>query len=237
MLDKYKNLSFFRQRIVRKERTHMILKEEEFELLLREESSDHAKFPEKLFGEAIIDRIEHKDYLKKVEQLLNEILLNTSETYSINIDPQELYYEETFIVFGRLKKFRQKLKIELTECLPYKREGEYATQFPLEQVIKLYELGYEIILDDFLSGVNGIDKLIILSPFISRVKISKLSFDKHVSDSTFYSLINVIGKLIQEINSRLSLVIEAEENEEVLEKLSDAWYYQTYYFDKPSKIN
>ncbi|WP_406834518.1 EAL domain-containing protein [Lactococcus lactis] len=237
MSNKYENLSFFRQRIVRKEGTRMLIQEEEYELLLRNDNDGRSSFPEKLLGEAIVDHEEHKKYLKKIECLLEGILQNNSGIYSINIDPQQLYYEETFLLFERLKKFKQKLKIELTEHLPYKREGSYGHQFLLEQVIRLREMDYEIVLDDFLTGINGIDQLIALSPFISRVKISKLIFNRKVSDSTFYSFIFETAKLVHEINPNLSLVIEAEETEEILEKLPNAWYYQTYYFDNPSKIN
>lgn len=185
----------------------------------------------------MVDPLEHKQYLKKIEYLLDELLLKTRGIYSINIDPQELYYEETLILFEHFKRENKRLKIELTEQLPYKREGAYDGVSLLEQVIRLHELGFEIVLDDFLSGINGIDKLIALSPFISRVKISKLIFNKNVCDSTFCAFIYEMSQLIQEINPKLSLVIEAEENAEMIEKLSDAWAYQTYYFDQPSKVN
>lgn len=237
MLGKYHHFCFFKQRIVRKKGSQRIIKEDEYELLLRCKRGETYVFPEKELGEAMLDRLEHKQYLKKIERLLEGVLLNSSEIYSINIDPQELCYEETFHLFEHFKKENQRLKIELTEHLPYKREGTYGDVCVLEHVTRLYELGYEIVLDDFLSGINGIDQLIKLSPFISRVKISKLIFNKSVCDSTFCSFIYEMSQLIQEINPKLSLVIEAEENAEMIEKLSDAWAYQTYYFDQPSKVN
>ncbi|WP_406835104.1 EAL domain-containing protein [Lactococcus lactis] len=236
MQDRYENFTFFRQRIVSKQNTEVI-QGEEYELLLRSKRGETYVFPEKEFGEAMVDRLEHKQYLKKIEYLLERVLQKNSGIYSINIDPQELYYEETFLLFEHFKNKNQRLKIELTEHSPYIKAGDYYNAFPLEPMIRLHELGFEIVLDDFLSGINGIDRLIALSPFISRVKISKLIFKKKVSDSAVCSFIYEIYKLIQEINPNLSLVIEAEESEEMLKKLSDTWYYQTYYFDKPSKVN
>lgn len=236
MTNKYENLTFFRQRIVRKVGLHMIREGEEYELLLRNNNDDHFAFPTTIFEEAIINHLEHTKYLKRIKELLGEILQNCSGVYSINIDAQELYYDETFNLFDQLKKFRKKLKIELTENLPYKRKGEYSSQFPLEQVIKLHKLGYEIVLDDFLCGINGLDKLLVLSPYISRVKVSKLNFNSSLSDAIFYSFVQKSEILIHEINPELSFVIEAEETERVLIKLPDTWLYQTYYFDKPSKI-
>lgn len=236
MTDKYENLTFFRQRIVRKQGTEMVIQDEEYELLLRCSIDGHYIFPAKELGQAMLDHLEHKYYLKKLERLLEDILRTTSGVYSINIDPQQLYYEETFVLFEHFQKFNKRLKIELTEHLPYQRKGEYTTLFPLDQIVKLYEWGYKIVLDDFLSGINGIDKLINLSPWISGVKISKLTFKREVSDSRFCTFIFEIAKLIQNINPRLSLVIEAEESKEMIEKYSDDWYYQTYFFDTPSKI-
>lgn len=236
MTDKYENITFFRQRIVRKQGTKMVIQEEEYELLLRCWIDGHYTFPQKEFEQAILNPIEHKDYLKKIGRLLEDILQTTSGIYSINIEPQQLYYEETFVLFEHFQKFNKRLKIELTEHLPYQRKGDYTTPFPLERIVKLHEWGYEIVLDDFLSGINGIDKLISLSPLISRVKISKLAFKEEVSDSRFCFFVFEIAKLIQEINPGLSLVIEAEESKEMIEKYSDTWYYQTYFFDTPSPI-
>lgn len=237
MPDKYDHFCFFQQEIVRKKGSQKIIQDKEYELLLRCKQEGAYVFPEKELGRAMVNRLEHKQYLKKIEYLLERILQKNSGIYSINIDPQELYYEETFLLFEHFKNKNQRLKIELTEHSTYNKAGEYYNSFPLEQVIRLHELGFEIVLDDFLSGINGIDKLIAFSPFISRVKISKLIFKKKVCDSAVCSFIYEIYKLIQEVNPNLSLVIEAEESEEMLKKLSDLWYYQTYYFDKPSKVN
>ncbi|MGL5899297.1 MAG: EAL domain-containing protein [Lactobacillaceae bacterium] len=154
--------------------------------------------------------------MNKIERLLEDILQTTSGIYSINIDPQQLYYEETFVLFEHSQKFNKRLKIELTEHLPYQRKGDYTIPFPLDRIVKLHEWGYEIVLDDFLSGINGIDKLISLSPLISRVKISKLVFKEKVSDSCFCSFLFEIAHLIQEVNPKSSLVIEAEESKEMI---------------------
>ncbi|MET4548788.1 EAL domain-containing protein [Lactococcus lactis] len=234
MSKKYNNFCFFKQKIVKKKGTQMLDQQEEFELLLRDKKEDYHIFPGDQLYEAIVNQVEHIKYIHKLEGLLDEILAETHVTYSLNVDPQELYYDETFELFKHLKKYNKNLKIELTEHLPYKRDGDYVTEFPLEQVIKLFELGYEIVLDDFLSGINGIDKLVILSPFISRIKISKLTFNKKISDVMFSSFVNEISKLVQEVNPNLSFVIEAEEKKEIIENLSDDWFYQTYFFDKPS---
>lgn len=235
MSEKYKNFCFFKQRIVRKKGTQMLdQQQEEFELLLRDDKGKYHIFPEKRLYEAIVNQVEHIKYIRKLEELLEEILVENRGMFSLNIDPQELYYDETFKLFEQLKKYNKTLKIELTEHLPYKRKGDYIAEFPLEQVIKLYELGYEIVLDDFLSGINGVDKLVILSPFISRIKISKLTFSKKISDIMFSSFVNEISNLVKEINPSLSFVIEAEEKKEIIEALSDDWFYQTYFFDKPS---
>lgn len=231
--EKYKNFCFFKQKIVRKKGTRM-LDQEEYELLLRDNKGKHYMFPEKKLYEAIVNQVEHEKYIQKLENLLEVILVKRCGTYSINVDPQELYYEETFILFKNLKKYNRNLKIELTEHLPYNRVGDYVTEFPLTEVRKLHELGYEIVLDDFLAGINGVDKLVTLSPFISRIKISKLTFSNKISDKMFHSFVNEISNLVQDINPSLSFVIEAEEKKEIIETLSDDWFYQTYFFDKPS---
>lgn len=226
-----KELFFFRQKIMdftQKEGGY------EYELLLRQKKDGRVIFPENLFYEIIVDRNYHKLYIEHLSNILYNYLEESTVSYSLNLDYQELYYPET-IEFLKNFKYKKQLKIELTERIPLVRDNPYKEFVPLKIIEKISSLGYEIVLDDFLSGVNTFETLFSIDPLISRVKISVLPLKKTLSlediSSLIFSVVNAISSLNKEI------VIEGVEDVELLNSFPKEWKQQNYLFDVPHNFS
>ncbi|QPS70391.1 EAL domain-containing protein [Lactococcus garvieae] len=222
---KFDELIFYRQKIINFAED----KEVEYELLLRLRTSDGCYFPSEMFDEIVSDHEKHNLYLKRLDELLQEQLKKDDYTYSLNLDYQELYFDET-VEFLRDFKYKNRLRIELTERLPVNCYDE-ENVLPLEAIKSIKEMGYAIALDDFLSGINHYTTLFVLNAYVDRVKISALDFNSYLSHDELqkfiFSIVNTIAFLEKEI------VIEGVEEEEVLAAFPKEWLQQTYYYDRP----
>ena len=222
-----KDLIFFRQEIISYPNDGEV---REYELLLRAKNDGCYIFPEELFYEIIENRKYHEIYISHICKILNNIFKRKSCIYSLNIDYQELYYPET-IEFLREFKYKNNLKLELTERIPLYRDNPYEEFVPVEIIKEIFNLGYTIVFDDFLSGVNTFETLFMIEQFISRVKISALPFKKVLAqkelEKFLFSVVNTIAFLGKEI------VIEGVEEEEIIQIFPTEWKQQTYLYDCP----
>ncbi|RGB59048.1 EAL domain-containing protein [Lactococcus petauri] len=222
---KFDELIFYRQKICDFTQND----KEEYELLLRYKHADVCYFPSEKFDEIVSDHQLHNLYLQRLEVLLEEQLSKDDYIYSLNLDYQELYFEET-VEFLRTFKYRNRLRLELTERLPVNCQNE-EDFLPIEAIQTLKNLGYAIALDDFLSGINHYKTLFILDDYIDRVKISALDFNSYLSPTKLkdfiFSIVDTIKFLKKEI------VIEGVEVEELLASFPKEWLQQTYYYDRP----
>lgn len=223
----FNNFTFFRQKIV-----SLIDETEEYELLLRYQSGDDCYFPEKMLNDIVSDHKKHQLYITKVGSMLEHLFAHGTCIYSINLDYQELYFEETLAFFEKFN-YKHRLKIELTERLP--ANHKYNESFlPVAQIKKLKEMGYVITLDDFLSGINQYKTLFLLANEIDRVKISALHFKHVLSVKELQSFLLSVGNTISFLNKQI--VVEGVEDKKLLAELPNEWLRQTYYYSKPCKI-
>lgn len=223
-------LCFFRQKIV-----DVTQKEEEYEyeLLLRQNKSGKYIFPEQLFYKIIVDREYHELYITHINDIIYSSMKNSSTIYSLNMDYQELYYPET-IEFLKKFKYKKKLKIELTERIPINRNNPYKELVPIKIIEQISDLGYQVVLDDFLSGVNTFETLFSIETLITRVKISVLPFKKSLSLEDLRSFIFSVVKTINFLDKEI--VIEGAEDINLLDSFPKSWKQQTYFFDVPHKF-
>lgn len=223
------NLCFFRQKICDFKNN----KQEEYELLLRQEVSGRYVFPEQLFDEIMTDQELHKLYIEKIGKILNELLKEETAVYSLNIDYQELYYAETIAFLERFN-YKEKLKIELTERIPVYRNNKYSELAPKELIKSINQMGYDIALDDFLLGVNSFGSLIHLNPYISRIKLSTLEFKSILELEQLSNYLLAIEAIIKPFDKEI--VIEGVEEEGLLKTFPKEWKQQSYYYSVPHQF-
>lgn len=223
-------LCFFRQKII--DNSHSRLTEE-YELLLRQEQGNRFIFPEELFYKMIVNKDYHSLYLEHIKPILYSYFEKSNAIYSLNMDYQELYYPDT-IEFLKNFKYKKRLKIELTERIPLFRDNPYKELVPIEVIKAISSLGYTIVFDDFLSGVNTFETLFTVEPYISRIKISVLPFKKNLSTEELRAFIFSIVEAIHFLGKEI--VIEGVEEEELLNCFPEDWKQQTYFYDLPHKF-
>ncbi|NHI76139.1 EAL domain-containing protein [Lactococcus petauri] len=224
------NLCFFRQKIIDNSHSNLT---DEYELLLRQEQDNRFIFPEELFYKMIVNKDYHSSYLEHINPLLYSYFEKSDAIYSLNVDYQELYYPET-IEFLKNFKYKKRLKIELTERIPLFRDNPYKELVPIEVIKAISSLGYTIVFDDFLSGVNTFETLFTVEPYISRIKISVLPFKKNLSTEELRAFIFAIVETIHFLGKEI--VIEGVEEEELLNYFPEDWKQQTYFYDFPHKF-
>ena len=218
-------LCYFRQKITKENQ-----KGEEYELLLRYKDGDNYYFPQAIFDEITANEESHDLYIRHIEKLLHEKLLKDSNTYTINFDYQELNYPETLRFLTNFE-FKDRLKIEVTENFLPNPEIEFDERKFISILMELQKLGYELALDDFLTGINTYEFLFKLWEVISRVKISVLKFKKFLNNDELEVFLMSIAESISFLEKEI--VIEAVENEKLLSQFPSEWYQQTFYYDKP----
>ncbi|MDG6142786.1 EAL domain-containing protein [Lactococcus formosensis] len=153
--------------------------------------------------------------------------------YSLNIDYQELFYPET-IEFLKAFKYKEKLKIELTERIPLYRNNNYSELVPREIIKKIKEMGYDIVLDDFLLGINSLGSLIVLGPFITRIKLSVLEIKDFVESEKLFDYLLAIEAIVKQFEKEI--VIEGVEDKDLLQSFPKEWKQQSYYYSIPHKF-
>lgn len=226
-VEEIEDLIFFRQEIYDNK---LLSGVKEYELLLRLKIDGEYRFPKILFEEILSNREFHKIYIKKLERMLNDITIKDNAVYNINLDYQELYFEET-LKFLNDFKMKTRVKIELTEKPPTYFYDNECSLIPVEKIKYIKELGYSIALDDFLTGINNIDTFLMLKPYIDRIKISTLFFKKYVVENSLKYLFPSIIKILNSVDKEI--VIEGIENEYFISYLPKDWKQQTYLFNKP----
>lgn len=226
---KINNLSFFRQKIYSK----IDNTQEEYELLLRYNINGKYIFPEQLFDILMTDHECHKLYIQKIDQILTRILEKDNCVYSLNIDYQELFYSDTIHFLEKLSH-KDRLKIELTERIPLVRSNAYSELFPIETIKSLKKMGYVIVLDDFLSGINSLSSLIILEPWVSRIKFSTLDFKNILCTEQLLNYLLSMESIIKKFNKEI--VIEGVEEIKLLQSFPKEWKQQSYYYNIPHKF-
>ena len=224
---KLDELVFFRQKICSFNQSNT----EEYELLLRKKSPTGYCFPEYVLTEVISNHEKHKLYMEKVSMLLHQQLKNDNCFYSLNLDYQELYFEETFCFFENFE-YKDRLRIELTERSPISYQSK---EKAIDEIKKIKNLGYRIDLDDFLSGVNTYKTLLALNPYIDRVKISALEFKKYLTNTELQKFIFDVVTTIDFLDKEI--VVEGVEEEEVLATFPKNWLQQSFYYDKPHNFS
>lgn len=229
-INEIQNLCFFRQKIIDVDHQEEIV---EYELLLRLEKESNYSFPEELFSKLMINRVYHKLYIRHINNILYNHLKKNNEIYSLNIDYQELYYPET-IIFLKNFEYKNRLKIELTERVPFTRDTDYVEALPIQVIKEIADMGYQIVLDDFLSGINSFETLYKIEASISRVKISTLLFKKYLSMSELGAFILTIVSSIASLEKEI--VVEGVEDQELLNLFPSEWKLQTYMYDVPHKF-
>ena len=224
-----KDLIFFKQGIynLHESETH------EYELLLRCEAEGLCTFPSQLFYKIMTDERIHKLYIDHIEELLNDYFEQVQNIYCVNLDYQELFYEET-LVFLKKFKYKDRLKIEFTERIPVRRNNAYEELVPVNIIKAVKQMGYSIALDDFLSGVNTFETLYALDELISRVKISWVGFKRILPSKEAHKLLFSLAHIISELGKEV--VIEGVEEQGLLDSFPKEWKQQSYYYELPRKI-
>lgn len=206
----------------------------EYELLLRSNVDNNYYFPEKTFYEIISDREDHSFYIHHISTLLSSILEGNNNIYWLNIEYQELFYEET-ITFLREFRYKNRLKIEFTERIPMERNNDYEELVPIETISKINEMGYTIALDDFISGINTFDTLNSITDFITRIKISLVSLKKILTAQEAEEISICISKVMNHLGKEV--VIEGIEDRSLIKGFPKECKYQSFLHMIPEQIN
>lgn len=227
-LKEIEKLCFFRQKIC-----NHLKSDTEYELLLRYKGDDGYYFPKELFDKLLNNKVYHRVYIEHIEKLLNYKLSKDDSIYSLNLNYQELYYEET-LEFLKKFKYKERLKVELTEHVPLSMRSGSEINLPLGIVERIKELGYSIALDDFLTGMNTFETLFCVSTSINRVKISILKLKSFLSSEELNMFLSSIVESISFLDKEI--VIEAVEDQSLLNKFPREWIQQTYFYNIPHKF-
>ena len=177
-----------------------------YELLLRNINGVDS-FPLEVFKSFLTNNDTNRIFWNWARQKLRAIITRYPTTnFSINIDPQQLYYESTFDFLENMKYCNDHLMIEITETLPFSRPLDNYYNYDLTQKIKtIYKMGYKIAVDDVSNGMNSVSMVKKYAPYIKRIKLSlfQLKFNDCKIER---SLIVMWGSIAQYLD--LEIVIE-----------------------------
>lgn len=227
------HFSFYRQGII----TVPLSSTAHYELLLRQEGEAGNTFPKGAYESFIKNHDYHKSYSQWLENTLKELLYEESDNhYTLNLDHQELEYEETFTLLENLKPYRKHLSIEITETPVYDRSGGYFHNLNIMAFKYIASLGYKIALDDVTQGVNSIGNLLTVLPYISRVKFSLVHFKSCLNNALLVQLLLFLREFCNTFDKEM--VVEGIENETTAQWLLEhnITIHQGYYYDLPSPI-
>ncbi|THE12886.1 EAL domain-containing protein [Enterococcus hirae] len=228
----YDELKFFEQGIHHAKTREIIF----FELLLRKEEDENI-FPKDSYLFMLSHQEEHKRYVKWLQKTLIQILeTNPDKRFSFNLDPQELEYEETFVLLEELRKYKKRLIIEITEKPPMKRNYPYFSSVNVEAFKKIVRLGYQIALDDIGQGINSLDNVLELKNYFHIFKFSALSFQKRVSEEILQKIIIIYADVARQLDK--TFVVEGIENQKFAKwvETNISCYHQGYLYSTPEKI-
>lgn len=227
----FAKLEFYRQKIISIDKKNEV---DSYELLLRKIETNTASFPQKDFIEFISDPVQHQAYTQWLQQTLKKILDAEPDLhYSLNIDHQELEYEDTFELLKNLSTYNQRLSIEITEIVPMKRSNYYFELFNKEGLEKIVELGFRIAIDDLGQGMNSITNMLSIKTYLYRVKFSLVHFKNCLSHENTKSLLLLMAKISFENDKEF--VVEGIEDEKMSQWLinHNIYLHQGYLYNRP----
>jgi EAL domain-containing protein (putative c-di-GMP-specific phosphodiesterase class I) len=168
--------------------------------------------------------------------LVRILASNPTTSFSLNIDPQELEYAETFTLFEELVEYKERLIIEITEKLPLQRNYSYFSSMNIEALKTIYQLGYQIALDDVGQGVNSLDNVIAVKDYIDIIKFSSLSFRRKISEESLHDIIVLFASIASHLEK--TFVVEGIEDQEFASWLEEniSCYHQGYLYSTPANI-
>lgn len=200
-----------------------------YEVLIRNKKSHH--FPVNWYNKIILSKDLHSDYIDWFYLEIEKILKATKEIISINLHPQQLYYEETFSTLNRLKVYNKRILIEITEHDTVPPLNMSNSLFIKNAIERIKTFQFSIALDDVGTGIYNTQDVLSLLKRVNIIKFSTLFFPS--------SNINVLSELIywKRIADRytLKLIIEGVESKDLHKILlkNNLFLQQGFYFSKP----
>ncbi|WP_244851326.1 EAL domain-containing protein [Lactococcus formosensis] len=88
--------------------------------------------------------------------------------------------------------------------------------------------------DDFLLGINSLGSLIVLVPFITRIKLSVLEIKDFVESEKLFDYLLSIEAIVKQFEKEI--VIEGIEDKGLLQSFPKEWKQQSYYYSLPHKF-
>lgn len=207
------------------------------ELLLRFKAK--AGFPVTEFHKLIeCSDSNYNDYLNDLNMALVKLIkIHPKYRISINFSQQELEFPATIIYLENLdRKIREQIIIEVTEQAPTKRYTNYSETINVKVFKRLFELGYQIALDDIMQGNNSIGNFMLVRPYISSIKWSLINGGKRLNRQEIYWTINLLHSLTRAHN--ISFVVEGVEEKKISDWLlsMNVHSQQGFFFSKPHTI-
>lgn len=200
-----------------------------YEVLIRNKKSNHS--PVNWYNKIILSKDLHSDYIDWFYLEIEKILKATKKIISINLHPQQLYYEETYSILNRLKDYNKRILIEITEhdtVPPFNISNSLFIKNAIER-IKMFQ--FSIALDDVGTGIYNTQDVLPLLKRVNIIKFSTLLFSS--------SNVNILGeiKYWKRIAGRytLKLIIEGVESKDLHKILvkNNLFLQQEFYFSKP----
>ncbi|MGX7418269.1 EAL domain-containing protein [Carnobacterium gallinarum] len=214
-----------------------------YELLLRKFEAGSWHFP-------LISPEEWDDSLP--QELVDEVLRIANQLQeahlSINFSRKQLLYFDSLPFLTYLMQHKPEsveITVELIEAENFLAEVEEATddndqevvQKIIEQFKKIKALGIEISIDDVGTGMNSIEQVLQLIPYVDELKVpiqnyreNGMSYEQIVQEITCW----------QEISQKYQkrLILEGVENQKESERLSQSNMHiqQGFYFSEPFPI-
>lgn len=210
---------------------------ESYELLLRGKSEKSARFPTQAFSSCIQNHTEHKAYIVWLEKTIRSILqLNPDKSFSLNLDHQELEYEETFVFLKHLVQYRNRLMIEITEVPAVHRGADYFCAINVAAFKRIYEMGYKVAMDDVMQGINSLGNVTQVVNYICRIKFSMSNFRQSVDDEIIKQLLMTLSIFAHQLNKEF--VIEGVEDCHTAKWVAEHTISlnQGYYYSQPSNV-
>lgn len=208
----------------------------DYEILLR--AADH-RFPKDRFRDIIKNEEQNGIFLdwfaERVTQLMGRF---PQKRFDINIEPQQLFYQNTWDFLTYLSSYSTQLTIEITERTPSYFDYPSKNAIILGgSLSKIKGLGYKVALDDIGSGQNSLGEVVKNHQNIHRLKFSMVCF-KNVKNQIELNFLKSWIKLSKAY--QLEIVVEGIETKEMSASLVDDQCYclqQGFYWQLPEGID
>lgn len=163
------------------------------------------------------------------------IVSKTKKIINVNIQPQQLFYEETFNMLNKLAEHSSQLCIEITEYDTNSSIQDNSQFFLLCMIKRLKKIGFLVALDDVGTGIHTLNNILPLLNEVDVIKFSILPFNKKTKDEGLF-LASCWNKLAQA--KGIEFVVEGIEDGEMEKELieCEAFLQQGFYLGKPVRI-